>query len=113
MRRQAGVDAVDIDTRKSTCTVGYETAKSLDFIDIEDAAEDANYVLIGIGIRAHGKVVQGHCDACDDDVYYLQFRGSKQRLELSEQAKLGAASLKGDVLDWASDHPRLQVEKPE
>jgi hypothetical protein len=110
LRRQAGVEAVDIDTRASTCVVGYAKPRKLDFAKLESAATDANYVLTGVSLQAKGEVVSGHCDSCKSDVFFLQLPGTKEKLELSGPATLGTASLNGSVLDWNSDHPRLEVK---
>lgn len=101
---------MDIDTRKSTCVVGYEKPRALDFDKVDSAAKDANYVLIGIGLRARGEVVRGHCATCDSEVSYLRFPGVQAMLELSGPVDLGTATLSGSVLDWGGDHPRLEVE---
>ena len=110
MRRQAGVDAVDIDTRASTCFVGYEAPRKLDFEIIDSAAKDANYQMIGIDVEARGTVVTARCETCAADVSYLQLTSTGEKLELSEPAPKGDATLKGSVLDWDTDHPRLQVK---
>ncbi|MCP5023530.1 MAG: hypothetical protein GY930_17395 [bacterium] len=110
MRRQAGVDGVSIDTRESTCVVAYAKPTKLDFDKIEGAAEDANYVLTGVHLQARGQVVSGICSTCKAKVSYLELQGSKERIELSESAPEGAASLQGNLLGWDGDHPRLEVE---
>ncbi|MDF1836933.1 MAG: hypothetical protein P1V35_03610 [Planctomycetota bacterium] len=110
MRRQAGVDAVDIDTRKSTCFVGFEKPRKLDFGEIDSAAKDAQYAMIGIDLTARGTVVMDRCDTCESDVSYLQLTKDGDRIELSKPAPKGATTLSGTVLDWDTEHPRLQVK---
>ncbi len=110
MRRQAGADAVDIDTRQSTCFVGYEKPRELDFDRIDSAAKDAHYEMIGIDLKARGTVVTGRCDTCDADVSFLKLTQGRDSIELAEPAPKGPATLNGKVLDWDTKHPRLQVK---
>ena len=110
MRRQFGADAVDIDTRESTCHVAFEEPEVLNFRKVSSAAEDANYALIGVTLDAKGTVVAGDCTTCATEVYYLKMPGTGQLLELAEPLPVGQVELQAEVIDWMGFHPRLVVQ---
>lgn len=110
MRRQFGADAVDLDTRESTCHVAFDEPEVLNFRLAESASADANYQLNGVAIEAKGEIVAGHCDQCADEVHFLKMPTTGQLLELVEPLPLGEVELKAEVVDWKGFHPRLAVQ---
>lgn len=108
MRSQLGADAVDIDTRESTCSLAFAEPVVLDFRAVESAAADAAYVLTGITLHATGEVVTGLCETCAADVSFLQLAGTGQRLEFAEAQTLGTTDVVADVLGWQTAHPVLK-----
>ena len=110
MRRQFGADAVDIDTRASTCRLAFAEPELLDFAMAESAAIDAGYQMTGLTIETKGTVVAGPCAKCGTEVHYLELPGTGQRFELTEAQPLGPIELKATLEGWETFHPRLVVE---
>lgn len=110
MRRQFGADAVDIDTRASTCRLAFAEPEMLDFTLAESAAIDAGYQLIGLTVEAKGTVVAGPCAKCGTEVHYLKLPGTGQTFELAEPLPLGPIELKAELEGWNTLHPRLVTE---
>lgn len=107
MRRQLGADAVDIDTRASSCHLAFEGPVQLDFLAVESAAADAAYALIDIELSAAGEVVRGDCATCAREVSYLELPGTGQRIEFWGAPELGPIDVFAKVDGWQSAHPLL------
>lgn len=107
MRRQLGADAVDIDTRASSCHLAFEDPVPLDFLAVESAAADAAYTLIDIELRAVGEVVRADCVSCAGEVSYLELPGTRQRLEFAGEQQPGPIEVFVRVDGWESVHPVL------
>ncbi len=109
IRRQLGADAVDIDTRASTCSFAYEDSVWIPFEDMQDAAADANYNMIGLIFTAQGKVVEAYCDTCGSDELFLELPGTEQRLELTKDHPLGEVMLRAQVQGWNDENDHVQL----
>ena len=100
-----GADAVDIDTRASTCELAFATPRRLDFLAIESAAADGGYVLTGLNLEAEGEQVRGFCKVCAEEVTFLELPILGTRLELAGDFAPGTVHAAID--GWGTDHPRL------
>ncbi len=100
-----GADAVDIDTRASTCELAFAGPTRLDFLAVESAAADAGYVLTNLHLEADGERVEGFCKVCGHEATFLELPILGMRFELV--GTFDAGTLIGEVDGWGTDHPRL------
>ena len=110
MRRQAGADALDLDTVKGYVRFVIRKPRTVDFAAVERASYGAGYTLKGVEMEAVGKVVRAPCPSCRQDVLYLELDTTGQRLELRGEAPAGhRVRIEGEVSGWKSGHVAITV----
>lgn len=115
LRRRVGADIVDIDTREGTAGYRLYHERRIDFEEIMQAADDAGYTLTGLTLEITGRISKSDCPSCQQSVSMLSLPGTGQRFELASSDSVKNLPVDGQVhitaraLDWAGDHPRLDV----
>jgi hypothetical protein len=81
----------------------------IDFVAIEQAAEDAAYDITEIILDLEGEVLQAPCADCNGEERTFLELESGQRFELrGEPRSPGVISLHAQVFDWREGHIYIQ-----
>ena len=104
MRRRAGADAVDIDTREGTVAYALVEPQIIDFDAIEQAAYDAGYTLMELKLEIEGELESNERGT------WLVVPATRQRFELTGSIPhSGLLRVVANVQGWAEDRVRLTV----
>ena len=111
LRRQAGADTVYLDTVDSYAHYALQEPQHIDFADIKQAAYDAAYDITEIRLDLKGEVVRHACEPCNGATRSFLRLETGQEFELRGAGSLaGGHAIRGVVVDWETDHPRLSVQ---
>lgn len=104
MRRRAGADAVDIDTREGTVVYALIDPQVIDFKAIEQAAYDAGYTLMELRLELEGELIT------DEEGAWLVIPTTRQRFELTGSVPHeGSLRVVANAEGWKEGRVRLTV----
>jgi hypothetical protein len=103
LRRRAGADAIEMDTRAGSVRYTLSAPRELDFEQLLDLCEGAGFTIVDLDLETSGELrARG-----DGEGLELVVAATGQVLAFRGDAQAGETRVHGRVVDWGGDTPVL------